>query len=104
MKVHEKMTYAAKVNHKTRQMIRPSDSDEEHAAIEDTPAGDKAAVAVKEDPQFVIAVTRDRHVEKESLAEYINKKREMFLVQVIYYLQRMPDVNHTMYPRGEKYM
>ena len=24
----------------------------------------------------------DRHVEKESLAEYINKKREMFLVQV----------------------
>ena len=24
----------------------------------------------------------DRHVEKESLADYINKKREMFLVQV----------------------
>lgn len=24
----------------------------------------------------------DRHVEKESLAEYIAKKREMFLVQV----------------------
>ena len=28
----------------------------------------------------------DRHVEKESLAEYIAKKREMFLVQVITYL------------------
>lgn len=82
MKVHEKMTYAAKVNHKTRQMIRPTDSDDELAALEDSPGGDKAAVAVKEDPQFVIAVTRDRHVEKESLAEYINKKREMFLVQV----------------------
>ena len=83
MKVHEKMTYAAKVNHKTRQMIRPSESDDEQPAIEDAPTGgDKAAVAVKEDPQFVIAVTRDRHVEKESLAEYINKKREMFLVQV----------------------
>ena len=26
----------------------------------------------------------DRHVEKESLAEYIAKKREMFLVQVIW--------------------
>ena len=25
----------------------------------------------------------DRHVEKESLADYINKKREMFLVQVL---------------------
>ena len=25
----------------------------------------------------------DRHVEKESLADYITKKREMFLIQVI---------------------
>ncbi|XP_067933536.1 cilia- and flagella-associated protein 100-like [Watersipora subatra] len=81
MKVHEKMTYAAKVNHKTRAMIRPADSDDEQQAIVEAPAGEKAAVAVKEDPQFVIAVTRDGHVEKESLAEYINKKREMFLVQ-----------------------
>lgn len=58
MKVHEKMTYAATVNHKTRSMIRPADSDEEQPAIEDVPGADKAAVAVKEDPQFVIAVTR----------------------------------------------
>lgn len=58
MKVHEKMTYAAKVNHKTRAMIRPADSDEELAAIDGVPGRDKAAVAVKEDPQFVIAVTR----------------------------------------------
>lgn len=80
MKVHEKMTYAAKVNHKTREMIRPADSDEEKV-VDDDPLADKT-VAVKDDPQFVIAVTRDRHVEKESLAEYIKKKREMFLVQV----------------------
>ena len=62
MKVHEKMTYAAKVNHKTRAMIRPADSDEEQAAIDEAPAGDKAAVAVKDDPQFVIAVTRGMYV------------------------------------------
>ncbi|KAL4227041.1 hypothetical protein ACF0H5_015017 [Mactra antiquata] len=76
LKVHEKTTYASKVNFKTAQMIKPTDSDEEKDE-EDT---DKA-VAVKDDPQFTIAVTRDRHVEKESLAEYIAKKREMFLVQ-----------------------
>ncbi|XP_052282892.1 cilia- and flagella-associated protein 100-like isoform X3 [Dreissena polymorpha] len=76
LKVHEKTTYAAKVNFKTAQMIKPTDSDDEKEE-EDT---DKA-VAVKDDPQFTIAVTRDRHVEKESLAEYIAKKREMFLVQ-----------------------
>ena len=27
----------------------------------------------------------DRHVEKENLADFIAKKREMFLVQVIFY-------------------
>ena len=37
--------------------------------------------SVKEDPQWTLSVTRDRHVEKEDLAEYIAKKREMFLVQ-----------------------
>lgn len=76
LKVHEKTTYASKVNFKTAQMIKPTDSDEE----KDEEETDKA-VAVKDDPQFTIAVTRDRHVEKESLAEYIAKKREMFLVQ-----------------------
>lgn len=37
---------------------------------------------VKEDRAWTIAVTRDRRIEKESLKEYVNKKREMFLVQV----------------------
>ena len=52
LKVHEKTTYASKVNFKTASMIKPADSDEEKE--EDT---DKA-VAVKDDPQFTIAVTR----------------------------------------------
>ncbi|KAL3853111.1 hypothetical protein ACJMK2_016688 [Sinanodonta woodiana] len=77
LRVHEKTTYASRVNFKTAAMIKPADSDEEKEEEEDS---DKA-VAVKDDPQFTIAVTRDRHVEKESLAEYIAKKREMFLVQ-----------------------
>ncbi|CAH1266360.1 cilia- and flagella-associated protein 100-like isoform X3 [Branchiostoma lanceolatum] len=78
LRVHEKTTYATRVNAKTASMrkavIESSDSEDER---ED----EDKAVAVKEDPSWTIAVTRDRHVEKEDLAEYINKKREMFLVQ-----------------------
>lgn len=37
---------------------------------------------VKEDKSWTVAVTRDRRIEKESLKEYVDKKREMFLVQV----------------------
>lgn len=55
LKVHEKTTYASKVNFRTASMIRPADSDEDGEA-EDS---DKA-VAVKDDPQFTIAVTRGR--------------------------------------------
>ena len=55
LKVHEKTTYASKVNFKTAQMIHPRDSDEEPEE-EDT---DKA-VAVKDDPEHTIAVTRGR--------------------------------------------
>jgi len=75
--VHQKSTYASRVNFRTASMIHPAESDDEEEKEEEM---DKA-VAVKDDPQFTIAVTRDRHVEKESLAEYIAKKREMFLVQ-----------------------
>lgn len=75
LRVHEKTTYASRVNFRTAAMIHPAESESEEE--EDN----EKAVAVKDDPQFTIAVTRDRHVEKESLAEYIAKKREMFLVQ-----------------------
>lgn len=43
--------------------------------------GNLSNYPVKEDRSWTIAVTRDRRIEKESLKEYINKKREMFLVQ-----------------------
>ena len=35
--------------------------------------------------QLIVVFLADRHVEKESLAGYIAKKREMFLVQVNYH-------------------
>ncbi len=45
------------------------------------PAEGGEKTGVHEDTQFVLATTRDRHVEKEDLASYVARKREMFLVQ-----------------------
>ncbi|KAK0043339.1 coiled-coil domain-containing protein 37 [Biomphalaria pfeifferi] len=75
LKVHEKTTYTSRICFRPASMIQPPETDSE-----DEEDADKT-VAVKDDPQFTIAITRDRHVEKESLSEYIAKKREMFLVQ-----------------------
>ena len=36
---------------------------------------------VSEDTDFVLTTTRDRHFEKEDITSYVNRKREMFLVQ-----------------------
>lgn len=120
LKVAEKTTYTTRVNAKKASMIHPTDSDEGGELSDED---ELKALAVKDDPQFTLAVTRgysawnnawhctrimlwiwphipirtfiisfplfiyislilDRQVEKESLADYINKKREMFLVQV----------------------
>ncbi|XP_020912543.1 cilia- and flagella-associated protein 100 [Exaiptasia diaphana] len=80
LKVHEKTTYTSQVNAKTAEMRKigqPSDDE-----VEEEEKKDKdGAIAVKDDPQFTLAITRDRHVEKENLADFIAKKREMFLVQ-----------------------
>ncbi|XP_077981560.1 cilia- and flagella-associated protein 100-like [Glandiceps talaboti] len=80
LKVHEKTTYASRVNAKRASMRKPMGESDDDLDLEDEKDTDKA-VAVKDDPQFTLAVTRDRHVEKENLTDYIAKKREMFLVQ-----------------------
>ena len=36
---------------------------------------------VSEDTDFVLTTTRDRHIEREDITSYVNRKREMFLVQ-----------------------
>ena len=56
LRVHEKTTYATRINFKTASMIKPADSDEEKDKDEDS---DKA-MAVKDDPQFTLAVTRGK--------------------------------------------
>jgi len=79
-KVHEKSTYTSRVNARTKAMIRPAgDTDDD---LTDEEEGEKkGTMALKGDPDFVLATTKDRQVEKEHLDDFIAKKREMFLVQ-----------------------
>ncbi|KAJ7318888.1 hypothetical protein OS493_037220, partial [Desmophyllum pertusum] len=81
LKVHEKTTYTSRVNAKTAAMRKIADEDEDEFVEEEKKKEKDGVIAVKDDPQFTLAITRDRHVEKENLADFISKKREMFLVQ-----------------------
>eukprot|EP00118_Oscarella_pearsei_P003800 m.15792 g.15792 ORF g.15792 m.15792 type:complete len:598 (+) comp26564_c0_seq1:38-1831(+) len=74
LKVHEKSTYSQKANARSGTIRKQ--------LLEDTAddGGDNESV-IKEDPSFIIEATKDRHIEKETLADYIAKKREMFLVE-----------------------
>jgi len=76
LKVHEKSTYTSRLNAKTASLRK-------HALTPDHFGGEGAdkEASIHEDTQFVLATTRDRHIEKEDLASYVAKKREMFLVQ-----------------------
>lgn len=80
LKVHQKTTYTSRVNARTKAMIKPS-ADIEAFEADEEEVEKEGVWTVKEDPQFVLATTRDRNIEKENLAEFIAKKREMFLVQ-----------------------
>ncbi|KAK3737753.1 hypothetical protein QZH41_017217, partial [Actinostola sp. cb2023] len=80
LKVHEKTTYTSRVNAKTAAMRKIGQTGDDEIVEEEKKDKD-GAIAVKDDPQFTLAITRDRHVEKENLADFIAKKREMFLVQ-----------------------
>jgi len=49
--------------------------------------------------EFVIIIV-DRHSDREPLDEYINKKREMFLVQVNYFYLSSPGLPYLPYFTG----
>lgn len=76
LKVHEKTTYAHEMRARTLKARQPF-ADTELEADEMTGSGDQL---IGQDDPLQLA-TRDRHVEKEDLASFVAKKREMFLVQ-----------------------
>ena len=77
--VHEKTTYSSRLNAKTA-LLRKQVLTPEEGHRSGTRAGTKES-GIHEDTQFVLTTTKDRHFEKEDLVSYVNRKREMFLVQ-----------------------
>ena len=43
---------------------------------------------LSEETDFVLTTTRDRRLEKEDITSYVNRKREMFLVQYMLEVKR----------------
>ncbi|XP_078399230.1 cilia- and flagella-associated protein 100 [Cetorhinus maximus] len=80
LKIHEKATYAARINRKYGSQQKLVEEPEKDAEGEHQ-ANVKKLSALKSDPSWKVKVTRDRHVEKETLNDYISKKREMFILQ-----------------------
>ncbi|XP_072106671.1 cilia- and flagella-associated protein 100 [Mobula birostris] len=80
LKVYEKTTYTARANAKCGKALKAEEETETDPEAEHQTNVKKLA-ALKGDPTWKVQVTRDRHIEKETLNDYINKKREMFMLQ-----------------------
>ncbi|XP_072454465.1 cilia- and flagella-associated protein 100 isoform X2 [Notamacropus eugenii] len=80
MRVYEKMTYSSKIAAKStnirRQLQMEDNMDDQALQAEAQRLRD-----LRESASWKIAVTKDKKIERESLASYIEKKRQMFLIQ-----------------------
>lgn len=56
--MHEKTTYASRVNAKTSAMRKIADEDEDEFVEEEKKKEKDGVIAVKDDPQFTLAITR----------------------------------------------
>lgn len=58
LKVHEKTTYTSRVNAKTAAMRKIADDGEDEFVEEEKRKEKDGVIAVKDDPQFTLAITR----------------------------------------------
>ncbi|XP_068107673.1 cilia- and flagella-associated protein 100 [Hyperolius riggenbachi] len=77
LKVHQKATYTSKMNAKMAGLRKEIEAEEMEENAEEM----QKSVVVPDNPSWKLAVTRDKQIQKESLHEYIDKKKEMFLLQ-----------------------
>ncbi|XP_056380877.1 cilia- and flagella-associated protein 100 isoform X2 [Hyla sarda] len=77
LKVHQKTTYNTRMNAEMGR-LRKEIEDEE---MEEMGGEVDKALALHENSSWKLAVTRDRNIQRESLDDYINKKREMFRLE-----------------------
>ena len=62
LKVHEKTTYTSRVNAKTAAMRKIADEDEDEFVEEEKKKEKDGVIAVKDDPQFTLAITRGTYL------------------------------------------
>lgn len=95
-KVHEKMTYSTRRNTKLASLRK-------HVLTPDMASGESALrkdANLQEDTQFLLTATKDRCLEKEDLRGYVERKKEMFLVQYSLgvkreEIQKLEDIAHA---------
>ncbi|KAJ7999611.1 hypothetical protein DPEC_G00196200 [Dallia pectoralis] len=81
LRVHEKVTYAGRVKAKQtvlRRKLREGLDEEDSSQ-----PGEKESsrTQLQNSPAMRMAMIKDRNIEKESIQEYISKKRQMFLLE-----------------------
>ncbi|XP_038821747.1 cilia- and flagella-associated protein 100 [Salvelinus namaycush] len=80
LRVHEKVTYAGRMKAKQGDLLREL----REGLEEDTaqPGGEESSLAQQQNtPAWRVAMIKDRNIDKESMNEFITKKREMFLLE-----------------------
>ncbi|XP_031811744.1 cilia- and flagella-associated protein 100 isoform X1 [Sarcophilus harrisii] len=80
LKVFEKMTYSSKISAKgtnLRRQLQKEDNLDEQALQAEA----QHFRELRDSATWKIAVTKDKRIERESLATYIEKNRKMFLIQ-----------------------
>ncbi|XP_075039755.1 cilia- and flagella-associated protein 100 [Mixophyes fleayi] len=106
LKVHQKTPNNTTMNAKMASLRREIEEEE----LEE--GGAETAVAVRDNPSWKLAVTRDKQVQRENIHEYIDKKREMFLLQYsltvkrdeIQKLEEMASAQEMKLEKAEQYL
>ncbi|XP_068939952.1 cilia- and flagella-associated protein 100 [Petaurus breviceps papuanus] len=80
MRVYEKMTYSSKIASKSTDIRRQLQM-EDHMEDQALQAEAQRLRELRESASWKIAITKDKKIERESMISYIEKKRQMFLIQ-----------------------
>ncbi|NXN67077.1 CP100 protein, partial [Himantopus himantopus] len=80
MKIHEKMTYSAKIKAKQKGFRKALQKEEEEEARKPA-TNEERLKTLQESLSWKIAINKDYPLEKETFRDYINDRREIFLLE-----------------------
>ncbi|XP_054693598.1 cilia- and flagella-associated protein 100 isoform X2 [Grus americana] len=80
MKIHEKMTYSTKIKAKPKGFRKALQKEEEEEARKQ-PTNEERLKTLQESLSWNIAIKKDYPLEKETFRDYINDRREIFLLE-----------------------